>query len=298
MRYHKGPSLASFLLTAFLISCGGNPPAVPWKDLFEVQPPVRLTDAAVGLLEADSIFDPTEPTWVGRLRVDDGIPPRGDGILSQVRASALRNGELRGPGSSSVILPRFVQLAAAGRELGLSLIRFPTVVGETPYWTAAFSIIGAQTGGDVYVALNLQYPIFRYNSDGMLVDSFGIPPDSWRQARKPEPGEFSPGREPTFSDYLQTFTTITGLAALADSVLIVNHGVFELQPGNVLRVVPKSLDVYVRGHRIAMDVASPGEIFGYSKSSVFFLTGGPPTSDWEVTEYVWLNGNGSTTGSH
>jgi hypothetical protein len=75
------------------------------------------------------------------------------------------------------------------------------------------------------------------------------------------------------------------LAVLADSVLVVNHGV--MRPGRTGygSIDHTSFDVYVSRSRVLMDVPSPGAIVAYSRGSVFFAM--RENGEWEVLEYAW-----------
>ena len=83
---------------------------------------------------------------------------------------------------------------------------------------------------------------------------------------------------------------ITGMAAIADSVLIVNHGVYRREQDGVLHVEPSTVDVYVKGERIASDLPSPGAVVAFSPNSVFVLAAGSSRREPMLVEYEWRGG--------
>ena len=133
-----------------------------------------------------------------------------------------------------------------------------------------------------------------------------MPPPSWQQARPPEVGEFTPDRQEEARDYLQSYTMITGLAVLADSILIVAHGRYQEDPlGRIARaqeassdqvglteskyqlsIVTSLLDVYINGERVAADVPAPGDIFGNWGDIIYILRSNSPALNWTLTQFT------------
>lgn len=100
---------------------------------------------------------------------------------------------------------------------------------------------------------------------------------------------------------------ITGLAVIADSILIVAHGRYQEDPlGRIARgqeatsnqvglteskyqlsIVTSLLDVYINGERVAADVQAPGEIYGNWGDTIYILRSNSPASDWTLTQFTW-----------
>jgi hypothetical protein len=254
---------ASGLLFLTVLSACGESPQVTWDSLFQMRDSTDLSD--------------------GRLAE----------IQLSMQQAGIRPWRVRDLNSSV----EFMWSPQQGADVAASVMAVPREVLDTPYWPSFCQILGAPSGELIYVAVNLLYPIRVYRADGTLLDSLAAPPASWRQARRPELGEFPPQRHDDFTAYLQTFTMITGLAALADSVLVVTHGQartglkrfpatsFEKAFG--LSLVTSMVDVYVNGTRVISDEPAPGAIFGYSRDALLFLKRKSPAPGWKVIEYGW-----------
>lgn len=153
-----------------------------------------------------------------------------------------------------------------------------------PYWnafTAEFSAVG---DGQIFVANNMVYPMYRYTMEGEVVDSFGTPPPSWIDAYRPERGEFmGPGAIQKYEKWIRTFTSIDDLGVYGDSLLLVSH--MKLNPEE-LRYWDASykLDVYTTdGDKRYEDVELPGQ-FLYADDYVYVLVDSPP-GPWTIGKY-------------
>ena len=245
-----------------------------WADLFEVRVAARLSEAGISALT----------TW-SKEEQDRRAPSS----FGQVSVSTLRSGQpesITATGSAS----GFATTTVSGRALASSVAPVPVHVLETPYWSSVFDRLGATNGDLIFVATNLVYPILVYDNAGHLVDSVGRPPPSWRQARRPALGEFPPSRKREWHEYLSSFTVLSGLAVVSDSVLVVTHGRFWTEEGHPYRVVVGTTDVYLGGRRIAVDLPSPGELVAYSRTSLFFLSRPDGQQQGQLVEYVWRPG--------
>ncbi|HUP52205.1 MAG TPA: 6-bladed beta-propeller [Longimicrobiales bacterium] len=145
-----------------------------------------------------------------------------------------------------------------------SFDRRSELVLQVPYWSAAWSTLWARAGAHLFVADNMVYPIRRYTLDRQLIDSVGTAPPSWKQARRPELGEFArtdaTGRQAGAEEWLRSFTRIDGLFALDDEWLLVTHRdrVNQYETEDVLRA-----DLYALGpefRKVWEDVPLPGPV--------------------------------------
>ena len=264
-------AVACILGMGCLASCADSHP-LSWADLFEVRVAVSLSEAGVSALT----------TW-SKEEQDRRAPSS----FGQVSVSALRSGQpesatATGSGSSG-----FAMTTVSGRALASSVAPVPVHVLDTPYWPSVFRRLGATNGDRIFVATNLVYPILVYDNAGQLVDSVGRPPPSWQQARRPALGEFPPSRKREWHEYLSSFTVLSGLAVVSDSVLVVTHGRFWTEEGRPYRVVVGTIDVYLGSRRIAVDLPSPGELVAYSRTSLFFLSRPDGQQPGQLVEYVW-----------
>jgi hypothetical protein len=272
----------AFLLSLSVVggaSCR-SAPSSDWDDLFESRPPVHLSGDPLRLVE--TVTD--SKASVGRT---SRLVSERDYSIS---LSALRDGRF----TTAAIAEQAAVLAAYGPDLGGTFPQ-PQVVGDTPYWDKGipFQQYAASGAGRTFVASNLFYPILVYDGSGVLIDSLNQRPRSWRDARRPSSGEFAnvgvgaDHRRRARDEYLHSLTVITGLALIADSVLLVNHGTSAREVSGRLEALPTTVDVYVHGTRVASDLPSPGEILAYSRTSVFFLA--RQASESALREYVWRN---------
>ncbi len=179
----------------------------------------------------------------------------------------------------------------SGRDLARSVTFYPSHILDTPYWNGTRRQVGAMGGDWIFVATNFVYPIFIYRSDGLLVDSVGQPPPSWRQARRPALGEFPPSRRTEWHDYLRGITVISALAVMSDSVLVVTHGRIEPDEGTYstdrYRYTTTHADIYLSGRVLAVDLPAPGDLVAYSNTSLFFLQRSERSLGGQISEYVW-----------
>jgi len=189
-----------------------------------------------------------------------------------------------GPGAElyDIYGPRGVRLGGFHRA-------DPSIAAVPGWLTAARSRLASGTGS-VFVVESLLYPILRYDRAGRLVDSLGVPPPSWRQASRPEPGMFrGPQAWARFARWRRTFTTIAALAVYRDSLLLVAHE--ELDPDIVAYdEATYRLDVY-RLHpqlvKLAEDILLPGPLL-HAGAAVYVLLGRPPQPDaWTLGRYEW-----------
>lgn len=175
---------------------------------------------------------------------------------------------------------------AAGRRAAEDVMGLPPDVWEVPYWPSWASVLGARVEGIVFGATNFTYVVRIYGDVGSWRDSIFAAPPSWRQAHRPEPGEFENATADEVRAYFGTFNVITGLAAVSEGVLVVTHGrlidVADDPDGSLKRLVggrrtyrgmsatSDYVNVYVAGKRVVTDAPTPGEILGYGPGRVVF----------------------------
>ena len=268
----RSRKMISVGLVAGAIAAGCSEPEyhhhVGWHDHFDTAGTLHVTDSAlVRLLEQwDS---PKADLW--------RVPDLGSGAwLSSPTAGA----------------------RAADAMMGL-----PPDIGNVPYWPSWVSILGAKAGLTVYAATDFAYVVRAYGDDGSWGDSIITAPPSWRQARRPERGEFEGTGVPELRAYLGSFNVITSLAAVSEEVLIVSHGrlvdVSDDLAGRLDQIVGRrraspgmsaaseKVNVYVNGRRLITDAPSPGELLGYGPGRVVFGRRIAGRTGYTLTEYTW-----------
>ncbi|MEK9501943.1 hypothetical protein [Gaopeijia maritima] len=106
------------------------------------------------------------------------------------------------------------------------------------------------------------YPVRIYSSGLEPRDTVGWAPPSWRQARKPEVGEFAStgAAQVGVDEWFMSFDVIDGLFVVDDRWLIVTHRrrVNEYRTDDEIRADVYALDLTVR--KVWEDVRLPGPI--------------------------------------
>lgn len=146
--------------------------------------------------------------------------------------------------------------------LGEAFDRRSELVLTVPYWNATWTTHLAATSDRVFVADNMVYPLRLYSLGGELQDTVGAAPPSWRQARRPQVGEFaSPeGQRTTTTEWFGSFDVIDGLFTVNDRWLIVTHRrrVSEYRTDDEIRADVYSLEAGVT--KVWEDVRMPGPV--------------------------------------
>ena len=90
-----------------------------------------------------------------------------------------------------------------------------------PYWSGWFTTHAGPAGREL-VAVNSLYPVHRYGSGGEHRGTLGGPSSSFRLPSQPERWAFGgPDGRDNYDAWLKSFTTIAGIHALSDSLVVV-----------------------------------------------------------------------------
>ncbi len=243
-----------------------------WLDYFEVVDSVTMTDSVIRPLLMNRFRFPEQP-W-----------------------------RVQGVGSESWLLTPADGEGAAREAMGSPPDH------DVPYWPSWTRTYGARTGATVFAAGTFTYVVRIYGAGAASGDSISAPPPSWVQGERPSMGQFPGPQEETANAYLRGLTVVTGLASVADSVLIVAHGRYRRMPfgrpadeidhllvgdapsSNPHVRVSDHLNLYVNGERVVTDAPATGEILGYGEGRVVFGRRLPEGAGTRVTEYVWRRG--------
>jgi hypothetical protein len=144
--------------------------------------------------------------------------------------------------------------------LGASFDPVSQLVQTVPYWSATWQTLVAVGDENIVVADNMVYPLRRYTLMGELVDTFGVAPPSWRQADKPEVGEFAtPEGQRRGQGWTRSYTLIDGLFTVSGEWLVVTHRdpVGEYSSDDIIRA-----DVYRTGswEKVWEDIQLPSPV--------------------------------------
>lgn len=257
---------------AFGFGCHSGAASI--ETYFEVSAPRAIE------LDSTELLGFSRTPWSGMMRLPDA---RERGVISvdSLRAGVIRRIHGAGGASGSAVLSAVVV------RTSLERFQIPRRILDVPYWTAIMHRAAAQSGDSWAIATNPVYPIYLIRGD-VVRDSLVHPPPSWKSPREPRLGEFMPWDSAAWRKYKENLTLITGLAIVADSVLLVNHGTYtptEQAPHLIKHTV---FDLYINKTRVLSDMPSPGEILAYSKGSIFFIArDGPDGAEPRVIEYAW-----------
>lgn len=146
------------------------------------------------------------------------------------------------------------------RGLGASFDPRSQLVLSVPYWNAAWLTLLAAGPTQLFVADNMVYPLRRYTLGREFVDTVGVAPSSWRQATKPEIGEFATLEgQRRAREWLRSFTVIDGLHTVGDDWLIVSHRerVNQYRTDDIIRADVYRVD---RVRKVWEDIRLPGPV--------------------------------------
>lgn len=164
----------------------------------------------------------------------------------------------------------------------------PAPIREVPYWISAARSRLAVGAHSIFVAVNLLYPVHRYDEAGEALGEFGVPPASWQPASRPEAGAFvGPGARAGFERWRRTFTTIGALGVLADSLLLVVHE--RLDPELVeYEAAAYRLDIYRLSDapaKLYEDVPMPGRMLHAGDALYVLLANPAERGGWILGRY-------------
>lgn len=155
---------------------------------------------------------------------------------------------------------------------------------EIPYWGSAGGQQYAVGGGGIFVANALSFPLYFYSPEGELLKTFGSPPPSWRPPSRPQPGDFGGIGGGNIEDWYRTFTRISEMHVVADSVLLVS--VTSLDPDEMrYRVTSYRADLYdLDGRKRYEDVALPGRPI-FAADHLYIILTEPPDGPWTLAVF-------------
>lgn len=150
---------------------------------------------------------------------------------------------------------------------------------EVPYWSAVWAVHLAVGTDRLFVADNMLYPLRVLSRGGELLDSLGTPPGSWRQASRPERGEFAGVRQAEARSWTRSFTRIRSLSLLDERWLVVEH---EDPRGPYPEDALHRADLYDAGTltKVAEDVTLPGPVV--SADGCLWIALARPPEPWTL----------------
>lgn len=167
--------------------------------------------------------------------------------------------------------------------LGTSFDPRNPLLRQVPYWNAAFTVLIAANSKQVFVSDNMIYPFRIYSAAIERIDTAGFAPPSWKQASRPERGQFATPGQLGAEEWLRSFTVVDRLATIGDQFLLVSHRerVNAYPSDDVFR-----LDVYdVEGSatKLWQDLRLPGPLLASGTCAWIVVT--QPPDPWTLGCY-------------
>lgn len=182
----------------------------------------------------------------------------------------------------ATVTTRFGLFDRAGTPLATFGLRDPAIT-RTPFWMFFASDHAAVLGDAIAVNMSFFPTIRLYDFEGDSIGAFGEPPPDWVPISEPPVSDVSaPGNRERLEEWSTTFTVVRQIAAVADSLLVVQYG--HHAEDDV--VVPTTADVYsAEGQKLAEGLSLPGRVVG-GGSQLLVLVAEPP-SPWTVSVLEW-----------
>ena len=216
----------------------------------------------------------------------DTIIPHPEGLLN-VSLKVLTDQRLLYDARPSHPRALFDILAADGTVLLNSFHENPDL-WEIPYWRSVAEQHVALLRDHIIVANSLTFPLFLYSSQGELVDTFGSEPNTWRQATRPDRGAFGPETMGNFDEWFRSFTRISDMHVMGDSLLIVSVGTVRPEETRYYEY-SYAADVYNHaGVKRYTDIALPGRMI-FATDYLYLVLSEPPDGPWTIGRFSLRN---------
>ena len=265
-----------------LFDAGGSIAAVlggPGEGPGELRDPtaaVELSDGRVIVVQrADprlTVFRPDAPPTFRALPGQYGFLalPAGDGILAGVATRDTRFALLNGDGEATA-----------------SFAPLDPAIGRTPFWIW-FARDNAAVMGDVIAVNTSFFPAVRlFDLQGDSIGAFGEPPGNWLPPTSPSVADLdAPGNRQRIEGWSRSFTVVRRIAAIGDSLLVVEYGRHAPSAADPYRVVPTTADLYrLDGTKIASGIRLPGPVLGGGRRLLVLVT--EPPGPWTIAALEW-----------
>ena len=181
---------------------------------------------------------------------------------------------------------RFASFDAGGTPLATFGTRDPAIEA-TPFWIF-FASEHATVVRDLVAVNTSFFPQIRlFSLTGDSVGLIGEAPHDWVPVSAPPVSDLSaPGSRERIAEWSRSFSVVRQIAAVADTLLVVEYGVHDPQEGDPDFVRSTTVDVYsLDGRKLASEVLLPGPVVGGGKR-LLVLVGEPP-SRWAIAAFDW-----------
>lgn len=181
---------------------------------------------------------------------------------------------------------RFARFDAEGTPLATFGTRDPSIAA-TPFWIFFASEHAAVVRDLVAVSTSFFPQIRLFSLAGDSVGLLGEAPRDWIPVSAPPVSDLSaPGNRERIAEWSGSFSVVRQIAAVADTLLVVEYGVHDPQEADPYFVRSTTVDVYsLAGEKLASDVRLPGPVVG-GGGRLLVLVGEPP-SPWAIAALEW-----------
>lgn len=188
---------------------------------------------------------------------------------------------------------RFALVSRSG-ELRTLFAPRPAAVESTPYWVFLVQDRAVRLGDQILINTSFFPTIRTYTSAGGESGSFDVTPSGWLPPTAPEESWFEgPSNDASIAAWMSSFTMITGLATIGDSILVVQHGGYDPQPDDMRREYNAGVDVFsVRGAKLAENLVLTQPILT-GGNRLYVLVDQPPAA-WTLGVFEWIGGSGAS----
>lgn len=185
---------------------------------------------------------------------------------------------------------RFARFDGEGNALATFGSHDPAV-SDTPFWIFFATDHAAVLGDTVAVNTSLFPTIRLHGPEGESIGVIEDPPPRWEPATEPPVSDLSePGNRERLEEWARSFTIVRNLAAVGDSLLVVEYGRHDPRDADAYFSVPTTVDVYrADGEKLAAGLTLPGRVVG-GGDQLLVLTAEPP-DPWTITALEWTGTN-------
>lgn len=237
--------------------------------------------AAVG--PADTVFVVQRGGPRLTVSAPDGSPARAFEVPGNYghQVALLGDGLLVGIGTRR---ERYAAVTRDGETVGTFGVRRPDPT-RFPAGNFVFDDHAAVAVDRILVNTSFSPRIRVYDAAGDSLRTFGDPPPSWVDPEPPSPGQVEGGStEKQMRLWLTSFTVVTNLATLGDSLVVVQYGRHDPTPEQSYRVRHETIDVYrLDGTKLYQDLPLDEPILA-GGDRLYTLESEPP-GPWTIGVY-------------
>ena len=178
---------------------------------------------------------------------------------------------------------RFATLGSEEDQTGAAFGVPPDRVATTPFWVFFAKDRGVVLGDEVWTNSSMTPELSAFSLHGELLRNAALRSERWIEPTPPPIDRIEhPGDRERIEAWSRTFTVVTALAAMGDSVVVVQYGVHDPAPQEPYRTMPQWIDVYGRsGALLDSGLIATRRLLAGGRQ-LYFLEAEPP-EPWTIT---------------